>query len=65
MCSDVQDKYRFHRFFWSDFSRVILDAFSNPDPSKKDNAAGIQMLGIIAANGLSPIASDSTMDEDR
>lgn len=45
--------------------RVLFDAFSNPDPSKKDNAAGIQLLGIIAANGLSPISIDSTIDEDR
>ena len=46
-------------------SRVIFEAFANPDPMKKDNAAGIQLVGIIAANGLSPIASDSTIDEDR
>lgn len=47
------------------FSRVIFDAFSNPDPTKKDNTAGIQLLGIVAANGLSPISSDSTIDEER
>lgn len=46
-------------------SRVIFEAFANPDPMKKDNVAGIQLLGIIAANSLSPIASDSTIDEDR
>lgn len=46
-------------------SRVIFEAFANPDPTKKDNAAGIQLLGIIAANDLSPIAIDSNIDEDR
>lgn len=46
-------------------SRVIFEAFSNPDPTKKDNVAGIQLLGIVAANGLSPFASDSAVDEDR
>ena len=44
---------------------MIFDNFSNPDPTKKDNAAGIQLLGIIAANGLSPISHDSTIDEER
>ena len=47
------------------FSRVIFDAFANPDPMKKDNATGIQLLGIIAANGLSPISSASTIEEHR
>ncbi|KAL9956083.1 hypothetical protein ACROYT_G037506 [Oculina patagonica] len=46
-------------------TKVIFEAFANPDPTKRDNAAGIQLLGIIAANGLSPITSDSTIDEDR
>lgn len=46
-------------------SRVIFEAFANPDPTKKDNAAGIQLLGIIAANDLSPIAIDSNIDKDR
>ena len=53
--------FAFHEIIF----RVIFDAFANTDPSKKDNAAGIQLLGIVAANGLSPIASDSTIGEDR
>ena len=44
---------------------MIFEAFAHPDPMKKDNVAGIQLVGIITANGLSPIASDSTIDEDR
>ena len=47
------------------FLRVIFDAFANPDPMKKDNTTGIQLLGIIVANGLSPISVDSTIDKDR
>ena len=50
--------------FWS-LLRMIFDNLSNPDPTKKDNAAGIQLLGIIAANGLSPISHNSTIDEER
>ena len=45
--------------------RVIFEAFSDPDPVKKDNAVGIQLLGVIVANGLIPITSDSAIDEDR
>jgi len=44
---------------------VIFDAFAHPDPMKRDNTAGIQLVGIITANGLSPIASDSAINEDR
>jgi len=46
-------------------TKVIFDAFANPDPMKKDNTTGIQLLGIIVANGLSPISVDSTIDKDR
>jgi len=46
-------------------SRVIFESLAHPDPMKKDNVAGIQLVGIITANGLSPIAPDSTVDEDR
>ncbi|XP_068717854.1 DNA-dependent protein kinase catalytic subunit-like isoform X1 [Montipora capricornis] len=46
-------------------TKMIFDNLSNPDPTKKDNAAGIQLLGIIAANGLSPISHNSTIDEER
>ncbi|XP_015748747.1 PREDICTED: DNA-dependent protein kinase catalytic subunit-like [Acropora digitifera] len=45
-------------------SKVIVDNLSNPDPTKKDNAVGIQLLGIIAANGLS-LSHDATADKER
>ncbi|XP_067044034.1 DNA-dependent protein kinase catalytic subunit-like isoform X2 [Acropora muricata] len=45
-------------------SKVIVDNISNPDPTKKDNAVGIQLLGIIAANGLS-LSHDATADKER
>lgn len=43
---------------------MIVDNLSNPDPTKKDNAVGIQLLGIIAANGLS-LSHDATADKER
>ena len=45
--------------------RVIFNSFSDPDPVKKDNAVGIQLLGVVVANGLFPVTSDSRIDEDR
>lgn len=45
------------------FGRVIFDNFSNPNQEVKDNAAGIQLLGVVLANGLSPISADSRIDE--
>lgn len=44
---------------------MIFHSFSDPDPVKKDNAVGIQLLGVVVANGLLPVTSDSTVDEDR
>ncbi|XP_027045855.1 DNA-dependent protein kinase catalytic subunit-like [Pocillopora damicornis] len=46
-------------------TEVIFHSFSDPDPVKKDNAVGIQLLGVVVANGLLPVTSDSTVDEDR
>ncbi|XP_022778667.1 DNA-dependent protein kinase catalytic subunit-like isoform X5 [Stylophora pistillata] len=46
-------------------AEVIFNSFSDPDPVKKDNAVGIQLLGVVVANGLFPVTSDSTIDEDR
>ncbi|XP_062935178.1 DNA-dependent protein kinase catalytic subunit [Cynocephalus volans] len=34
--------------------RLIFEKFSSKDPSSKDNAVGIQLLGIVMANGLPP-----------
>lgn len=44
---------------------MIFHSFSDPDPVKKDNAVGIQLLGVVVANGLLPVTSDSSVDEDR
>ncbi|XP_071796803.1 DNA-dependent protein kinase catalytic subunit-like [Asterias amurensis] len=43
----------------------IFSGLSNKDLDKKDNATGIQLLGLILANGFHPIDRDSDIDEDR
>ena len=47
------------------FCRIIFEALSKTDPEKKDNATGIQLLGIVLANGLSPFSAESSISEDR
>ncbi|XP_057593505.1 DNA-dependent protein kinase catalytic subunit isoform X2 [Hippopotamus amphibius kiboko] len=34
--------------------RLIFEKFSSKDPNSKDNSIGIQLLGIVVANGLPP-----------
>ncbi|KAM5298283.1 DNA-dependent protein kinase catalytic subunit [Ctenodactylus gundi] len=34
--------------------RLIFEKFSNPDPNSKDNSVGIQLLGVVMANGWPP-----------
>ncbi|XP_007947257.1 DNA-dependent protein kinase catalytic subunit [Orycteropus afer afer] len=34
--------------------RLIFEKFSSKDPNSKDNSVGIQLLGIVMANSLSP-----------
>ncbi|MBZ3885751.1 DNA-dependent protein kinase catalytic subunit [Sciurus carolinensis] len=34
--------------------RLIFEKFSSQDPNSKDNSIGIQLLGIVMANNLSP-----------
>ena len=46
-------------------SSEIFSGLSNKDLDKKDNATGIQLLGLILANGFHPIDRDSDIDEDR
>ena len=36
------------------FNRIIYQFFSNPSLETKANIIGIQLLGIIIANGLAP-----------
>ncbi|EDV28309.1 uncharacterized protein TRIADDRAFT_20924, partial [Trichoplax adhaerens] len=43
--------------------RIIYKNFSNPDKDKKDNSTGIQCLGLVVANGLSPYRYDVEVDE--
>ncbi|EDO34280.1 predicted protein, partial [Nematostella vectensis] len=43
---------------------VIYEALSNPHPDKKDNATGIQLLGVVLANKIHPFSSDSSVDEN-
>ncbi|XP_048576196.1 DNA-dependent protein kinase catalytic subunit isoform X3 [Nematostella vectensis] len=45
-------------------TKVIYEALSNPHPDKKDNATGIQLLGVVLANKIHPFSSDSSVDEN-
>lgn len=45
--------------------RIILEGFCGGDPSKKDNATGIQLLGVILTNGFSPFNSNHNVDKKR
>jgi len=42
-----------------------MEGFSGDDPTKKDNATGIQLLGAILTNGFSPFNPNHHVDEKR
>nr|XP_006812077.1 PREDICTED: DNA-dependent protein kinase catalytic subunit-like [Saccoglossus kowalevskii] len=46
-------------------SRVIFEAFSGKDPKGKENATGIQLLGVILSNQLPPYRDTCGIDKDR
>uniref|UniRef100_A0A8D0GIE8 DNA-dependent protein kinase catalytic subunit n=1 Tax=Sphenodon punctatus TaxID=8508 RepID=A0A8D0GIE8_SPHPU len=45
--------------------RIIFDRFSGGDPNTKDNSVGIQLLGIVLANNLSPYDPKCEIDSTR
>ena len=47
--------------------RIIYQFFSNPSLESKANLTGIQLLGIIVANGLAPFdpTTSGSIDEKR
>ncbi|XP_063779765.1 DNA-dependent protein kinase catalytic subunit [Pseudophryne corroboree] len=45
--------------------KLIYDGFSGTDPNKKDNSLGIQLLGLVVANNLSPLDPKCGIDSDR
>ncbi|XP_022110985.1 DNA-dependent protein kinase catalytic subunit-like isoform X2 [Acanthaster planci] len=44
---------------------VIYRILATPDPDVKDSSTGLQLLGIVLANGLHPIDKASDIDEER
>ncbi|CAM5116256.1 unnamed protein product [Natator depressus] len=45
--------------------RLIFEQFSGGDPNTKDNSVGIQLLGIVLANNLSPYDPKCEIDSVR
>ena len=49
------------------FYRVIYNHFCNPSPDAKSNRTGIQLLGVVVANRLTPYdpSTAGTIDEPK
>jgi len=45
--------------------RILHENLTNADAKSKRNATGIQMVGVVVANGLLPYRDDGSVSKDR
>jgi len=46
-------------------TKILFDNFNEADPKSKRNATGVQMVGVVVANRLSPFRADQDVDKDK
>jgi len=45
--------------------RILYENLTNADVKNTRNATGVQMVGVVVANGLLPYRDDSGVSKDR